>query len=517
MRIRVASVIATEVALASLMLIAVPGLSSGLDLGIPGRQAVPPPTSGSPAAVNKVASHVAAAPPPGYQPPLHGTNPHGEGTASVLDIGPTATRPLPGDPSGKSNPNAEIVIGRSLGEQRSDGTYHGHVTIISLLGSELLSADSTPGTTTNGPAGGLNNALNGVCTSTGICLGAATVSSTTTATSSNNSFSTLSATVGPQAISNPGPGLSSALLASLLGAAAESSQGDIATVGNCQIADGASRVAGSNVLGLIVQGVQSTSATRTCNDGTSTAPVGTSSVTATGQPGNPLNLSALLNLLPSGCQQGGPTSATLTVNGTPNTDGGLPGLLPIICNANDTSTNQASIPYNVREGLTVQLLGGNLLSGSGAGNLLGGLLGQGGGGGLLGGLLGGGSNGPGATNGFGDTALAQITTAASESAATAPPKSTTGTPPPNNNNHMKTTGNMMTTGHLPVATTGTTGATGTTGTTGTTSTTSNATAAAHLPFTGYDVTGAVLIGLVLLAGGFAGRRIVTVRERRNSI
>ncbi|MGI8413093.1 MAG: hypothetical protein ACR2QA_11560, partial [Solirubrobacteraceae bacterium] len=504
-----------------------------------GRQAVAPPTSGSPAAISDIASHAAAAPLPGYQPPLHGTNPHGEGTATVVDVAPTNTRPLPGDPSGKSNPNSEIIVGRSLGEQRSDGTYHGHVTILSLLGSELLKADSTPGMTDTGPVGGLNSSLDNICNSTGLCLGAATVSSTTTATSSVNSFTTVKAVVGAKALGTLGPNLPATLLASVIGSGASNSEGDIATVGNCQIAHGASSVTNLVALGIVARAVQSTSDTKTCNDGTSVAPVGTSSVAGLGQPSNPLNLSALLGLVPAGCSMGGtpPTSANGAPNGIPNTDGGIPALLPIICNADDTATNQATIPYNVREGLTLMVLStGNLLgggtTGGTTGNLLGGLLGGGTTGGSTTGLAG--LLGSGGTTGGSNTALAQVTAAASESAATAPP-STTGTTNTTNttNNTTGTTNTTNTTNNTTGTTnttnttntsgsTGTTGATGTTGTTGTTGATgttgtTTATAAAHLPFTGYDVTGAVLVGLLLLGCGFAGRQILATRARRNSI
>src|SRR5689334_5939243 len=35
--------------------------------------------------------------PPNYTPPLHGTNPHGQGTVGVVDITPSGDTPLSGD------------------------------------------------------------------------------------------------------------------------------------------------------------------------------------------------------------------------------------------------------------------------------------------------------------------------------------------------------------------------------------------------------------------------------------
>lgn len=74
----------------------------------------------------------------GYQPPLHGNNPHGQGTVGTVDIQPSDTLPLSGDPvGGEGADQEEIVAGRARGEQNADGTYHGHITILALFGNEV--------------------------------------------------------------------------------------------------------------------------------------------------------------------------------------------------------------------------------------------------------------------------------------------------------------------------------------------------------------------------------------------
>jgi hypothetical protein len=91
--------------------------------------------------------------PGGYQPPLHGTNPHGQGTVITGDLAPTGQRPLSGNPSGgqpQPQNNEEIVVGRARGEKDGSG-YHGHITIAALLGNELVGVDTRPGQSASGP------------------------------------------------------------------------------------------------------------------------------------------------------------------------------------------------------------------------------------------------------------------------------------------------------------------------------------------------------------------------------
>ena len=79
--------------------------------------------------------------PPDYVPPLHGTNPHGEGDAATISLAPTGPNPVTGTPGQPES----VVLGSSKGEQNADGTYHGHINVLSLFGNELISVDSTPG------------------------------------------------------------------------------------------------------------------------------------------------------------------------------------------------------------------------------------------------------------------------------------------------------------------------------------------------------------------------------------
>jgi mucin-2 len=456
------------------------------------------------------AQHAASAAPqagaaatPAYQPPLHGANPHGQGTIATVDLAPTDTRPLNGDPTGAGDtaPNREeIILGRARGDQRSDGTYHGHITILALFGNEILGVDTNQGQTHHGPLDPLQTAvLDALCKGSGgaLCVNAVTADSSTTATGSTNHFEVAHAAVG-----TAGAGL-------VVDAA--NSNGNISSNGTCQTSHGDSSVANATLgVGVVAQAVQSSSDTKTCNNGTSTAPTATSKLIGLGGSGVPLPA--------AGCG-----------NGTPNTDTGIPVLAPIVCNANDTATNQTSIPYNVREALTLFLL----------------------------------QTTP------GDTAAAKITAGASESAAAAPPTGTTSTGSTSTSTSTGSTSTSTSTGSTSTSTstgststststgststgttssstsTGSTGSTSTSTSTGSTSTGSTSTgttstsegepgetpsqpeegttgagaataAASNLPFTGYDVTGAVLLGLVLLGAGVGGRRILTRRARRSA-
>src|SRR5689334_13339285 len=73
---------------------------------------------------------------PQVEPPLHGTNPHGQGSVAVVDISPNAQRPYSADPTGASD-SEDVVVGRARGEQRADGSYHGHITVAALFGTEI--------------------------------------------------------------------------------------------------------------------------------------------------------------------------------------------------------------------------------------------------------------------------------------------------------------------------------------------------------------------------------------------
>jgi len=261
----------------------------------------------------------------GYQPPLHGNNPHAQGDVITGDLGPSGERPLGGNPA--TGPE-DIVVGRARGEQGANGQYHGHVTIVALFGNELLGVDTNPGQTRAGPLDALQQGvLNQLCTASQICLNVLRADSSTTSTGSTNRFTLANATIG-----NPQTGL--------LSLTAGDSNGNISQDANCQTANSSSTVADANIAGGAVADVsQSSSSSRACNDGT--APTQTNSSSVIGLGGTNVPIPA------PGC-----------ANGTPDTVTGIPVLAPIVCNANDSNglgeaVTQAGAPYGVREALTV--------------------------------------------------------------------------------------------------------------------------------------------------------------------
>src|SRR3954464_2776710 len=60
--------------------------------------------------------------PPAYTPPLHGTEPHGQGTDAVVDLTPGTSAPITGDPT---QGDEDVIVGDARGQQSSDGSYHG--------------------------------------------------------------------------------------------------------------------------------------------------------------------------------------------------------------------------------------------------------------------------------------------------------------------------------------------------------------------------------------------------------
>ena len=161
--------------------------------------------------------------PPDYVPPLHGTNPHGEGDAATISLAPTGPNPVTGTPGQPES----VVLGSSKGEQNADGTYHGHINVLSLFGNELISVDSTPGQTNHGPLEPLQTQLlDAICTGSGgqLCLTVLQADSSTNGTGSTNSFSVATAQIGTGANS--------------ISADAVTSTGNISSDGTCQTSTG---------------------------------------------------------------------------------------------------------------------------------------------------------------------------------------------------------------------------------------------------------------------------------------
>jgi hypothetical protein len=250
---------------------------------------------------------------PPRQPPLHGSNPHGQGTVGVVDVDPSAERPLGANPDG-SDSGEEAVIGRARGEQTASGAFHGHITIAALFGRELAGVDSTPGQTSTGPLQSLQTGvLDPLCQSTNqqVCLSVLRADSTTTTTGSTNDFA-----------------VARASLIGLNVGAAESA-GNISQDANCQTSAGSARTANVSTSGGTIAAVANSSSTsRSCR----------------GQAPQVANASQVINLGGTGIAIPAPGCA----NGTPDTTAGIPGLLPIICNADEIAGAAA-----VREALSV--------------------------------------------------------------------------------------------------------------------------------------------------------------------
>jgi hypothetical protein len=272
----------------------------------------------------------------GYVPPAHGTDPHAQGTGAVVDLTPDTDRPLDYDSGGGDE---EIVVGQSRGSQNEDGSYHGHVTILTLFGTELIEgADTDEGETDNGPLGDLNDALDDICTNSSglLCLQVLEVSSETTANGSSNSFRAVDASVGVEDTQ-------------LLSAEAVSSEGNISDDGTCQTSQASSDLADASVAEGEVVGIQaadSGSESQACNDGTSTQSQ-EGDVDATGEL-ELLGQTVTVPLFDDGCHEGTPNTLASVFN---------LGIVDVgVCNADDSSSaggTQNDSPYGVREGLTV--------------------------------------------------------------------------------------------------------------------------------------------------------------------
>ena len=263
--------------------------------------------------------------PPSYVPPLHGTEPHGQGSDATVDLTPGTTNPLPGDPT---QGNEDIIAGDSRGQQSSDGSYHGRVTLLYLLGSPIIQVTSDPGQSNDGPLQPLQDGLDQICSASGnqLCLTVLGMHSSSTGNSSTNSFEGVGAHIG-------GP---SGINADVL-----TSNGNISSDGSCQTAHGDSGVAAANVGPLTADALQGNSDSSACNSGANTVH----------QDSTVVNLAGTgLPLPAAGCADG-----TANTNFTP-----LSPLLSAVCNADDTNGSQTGAPYGVRDALDVfALITGN--------------------------------------------------------------------------------------------------------------------------------------------------------------
>ncbi len=254
---------------------------------------------------------------PQLQPPLNGTNPHGQGGVAATDLAPDPARPQGSDTAG-SDSGEEVVVGRARGEQQADGSYSGRITILALLGEEVLGVSTGPGETEAGPLDAVQEAvLDPLCDGSGeqVCLEVLAADSATTEDGSMNRFAVARAQVG-------GP--------TGIAVGAAESQGNIGDDGTCQTSSGSSSVADANLGGTTADAAQSESSTQACNDARGTTTQSDSRVINLGQAGVPLPA--------PGCETGEETQIDLL-------------LVSIVCNATDTGTN-----FSVREALDVFVL-----------------------------------------------------------------------------------------------------------------------------------------------------------------
>jgi hypothetical protein len=180
-RKRGVAIIAASVATAALL--GGPTVSLALDVGqsltatpssgttaAPAAPSTTTKTTPLPRVVNRSSTESQPAP---VSATVQGSNPHGQ--ATVLSVS------LAGQEA--------VVVGRSRGEQQSDGTYHGHTTTIGLFGHDVIANDTTSGQTAKGPLAPLQEqVLDQVCkgSSGNVCVDLLRADSATTATGSTN-------------------------------------------------------------------------------------------------------------------------------------------------------------------------------------------------------------------------------------------------------------------------------------------------------------------------------------------
>jgi hypothetical protein len=255
------------------------------------------------AAAAAAAGTRATAADPSRQPPLHGSNPHGQGGVAVVDLNPSSERPLGANPDGSDSGPEDAVVGRARGEQNPDGSFHGHITILSLFGNELAGVDTKPGESKNGPLQPIQTGiLDPLCSSTSnqVCLSLLTANSQTTETGSRNDFAVARAQVLG------------------LGVGAAESGGTIGQTKDCQTAVGASRTANVTSSAGPVAAVANSGATSESCKGQAPKTTRTSQVIGLGNVAVPLPA--------AGC-----------ANDTPDTVVDIPVVARLICNADDVA------------------------------------------------------------------------------------------------------------------------------------------------------------------------------------
>jgi hypothetical protein len=146
----------------------------------------------------------------GHKPHDHGSIPDAQGdaqgTTGTLDFSSSNDPP----PSGKTTSEADgghenVVLGRSHGEQVTDGIYDGAINVLSLFGFDVVPpAEPGQGETASGPLEPIQqNVLDAICTGSGgqLCLAglpddSGTTNSDSTSPGSRNSFNGFNLRIG---------------------------------------------------------------------------------------------------------------------------------------------------------------------------------------------------------------------------------------------------------------------------------------------------------------------------------
>ena len=212
--VRKRAVATTAMAIGAVALLGGPAASVALDVGqtatsVTRDSSSTQVASGSPASTTTAPARTRARSAP-VSATAQGNNPHGQGTVLAIAVG------------GKE----AVVVGRSRGEQRSDGTYHGHTTTLALFGNDVIANDTGPGQTAKGALTPLQEQLlDQICkgSSGNVCVDLLRADSATTATGSTNHSR-----------------LAGLMLGGQNGAVAEAgdSNGNIQSNGDCQKAHG---------------------------------------------------------------------------------------------------------------------------------------------------------------------------------------------------------------------------------------------------------------------------------------
>jgi LPXTG-motif cell wall-anchored protein len=235
---------------------------------------------------------------------------HAEGTVAAVDV--DSPEPLRQSAVGDLLDDEEVVVGRSRAEQQADGKHNGRVTILGLLGEEIIGIDTQEGETANSPFQPIQDVLDRFCagSNNAFCLEVLDADSASDSSGSSNDFGVARADLR---LSED---------RSITAGVAESSA-DLRTDGNCQNATATSGLARAGLLGILdVSVLQSAVASASCGG---SAPTQTNDSTIASINGNDVPL-------PAGCD-----------GDSVNAGFGILGLVGVSCNPDSSSGSGVGI------------------------------------------------------------------------------------------------------------------------------------------------------------------------------